>query len=246
MTDEKPRLEINWVQSAAGALAAVTSAVLLSTVGVAGTLIGAALGSLAATIGSAVYSHYLRATKERVAAAQTVAAVRIGLAQSRVREAPAEAERELERAQEVLEAADPDPAPEGWRVALAGLPWKRIALVSVGVFVAAMAVIVAFELVAGRAVSSYTGGSDADRRTSIPGVGGGAEPSAPPAEPPTDAPTEQPDEGELLVPSESPGETPTESTTPTETPSVEPTETPTPTPTAEPTTPAPTPTPEGQ
>jgi hypothetical protein len=34
-------------------------------------------------------------------------------------------------------------------------------------------VIVAFELVTGRAVSSYTGGSDPDRRTSIPFLGSG-------------------------------------------------------------------------
>jgi hypothetical protein len=34
VSEDKRRIEVNWVQSAAGALAAVTSAVLLSTVGV--------------------------------------------------------------------------------------------------------------------------------------------------------------------------------------------------------------------
>jgi hypothetical protein len=70
---EPRRLEINWVQAAGGALAAVSSAVLLSTLGVAGTILGAAAGSVVVTVGNSIYSHYLAASKERVAAA-TVAA----------------------------------------------------------------------------------------------------------------------------------------------------------------------------
>lgn len=258
MTDDKPRIEINWVQAAAGALAAVTSAVLLSTVGVAGTIIGAALGSLVLTTGNAVYSHYLGVTKERVAKAQLAAAVGIGLARTRVRDAsadvasdgpspePAEladelaaADDQLDRAQEVLEQADPEDASPGWRTVLAGLPWKRVLLVSTGIFIAAMAMILAFELVAGRAVSSYTGGSDPDRRTSIPGLGSGTatdSDDATPDDAPAD-PAEQPDE-EPLVPEDPAEPTTTEETvpaepTPTPTPEAEPTAEPTPEPTTE-------------
>ena len=68
MTDPERRIDINWVQASAGALAAVSSAVLLSTVGVAGTILGAALGSIAVTVGSSFYSHYLHASRARVAA----------------------------------------------------------------------------------------------------------------------------------------------------------------------------------
>lgn len=265
MSDEKPRIEISWVQSAAGALAAVTSAVLLSTVGVAGTLIGAALGSLAATVGSAVYSYSLRRTHASVAAAQTVAAARIGLAQSRVRQASvgvaagrpdaehqlAEADDQLDRAQTVLEDAAPSPSPEaesdsaGWRQVLAGLPWKRIVAVTTALFVTAMAVILAFELVSGRAVSSYTGGSD-DRRTSIPGLngGGGATDRETPAdqrEPADEASPEETPADEATEPApeqlDAPESTPTE-----EPPAPDETVTPTPTPTpATESTPAPTP-----
>jgi hypothetical protein len=191
MTDDKPRLELNWVQTLAAPLAAVTSAVLLSTFGVAGTLIGAALGSLALTIGNAVYAFSIKATRHRVATAQTVATARIGLAQERVDEiaepgdepTPEAAERivqdlaetsdDLSRARAALEDADPDPDPGGLRSILAGLPWQRIAIVSGGVFVAAMLLIVAFELTTGRALSSYTGSDD--RRTSVPGWGDGSE-----------------------------------------------------------------------
>ena len=206
-SDERPRLEINWAQSAGGALAAVSSAVLLSTFGVAGTLIGAAIGSLVITVGGAIYSYSIRTTRQRVATAQTVAAARIGLAQARVRQASegvakrsrraaedavedlAEAEVDLDRAQAVLED-EPEEADEriAWRGVLGGLPWKRVAVGAAAIFVAAMLAILAFELVTGRAVSSYTGGSDPDRRTSIPGFSGGgdgtpAEPEEQPATP---------------------------------------------------------------
>lgn len=267
MSDETRRIEINWIQSIAGALAAVTSAVLLSTVGVAGTLIGAALGSLAATIGNAVYSHYLKATRDRVAAAQTIASARIGLAQRRVQEVSAgaaagrpgaqeelaEAEEDLERAQAVLEEADPDPAPEGWRAALAGLPWKRIALGTAGLFVVAMLLILAFELVSGRAVSTYTGGTDGDRRTSISGLVGGGSATEPrergPQAPTDEATPGRSDEEELLIPEDQPTTQPTAATTqptPGSTPTTaEPTPTPTPTPTPASAPALPTPTTDG-
>lgn len=244
--DEKPRIEINWVQTMAGALAAVTSAVLLSTFGVAGTLIGAALGSLALTLGNAVYSYSLSVTRQRVAAAQAVAAARIGLAQSRVREGAdahdlAEAAEDLDRAQAVLAdvADEEESVPGGWRAVLAGLPWKRIAVVSTAIFVVAMLVILAFELLTGRAVSTYTGGSDNDRRTSIPGIGGGAadrDPGTTPEPAPADDDATEPGEEDLLVPEE-------ETTTSEPSPTPEDTGTLEPTPTTPETTPAPTPVP---
>jgi hypothetical protein len=237
------RFELNWVQSMAGALAAVTSAVLLSTVGVAGTLIGAALGSLAATVGSAVYSYYIRATQDRVASAGTVAVTRIGHGRSRGPSTPDEAAGEdLHPARAAVED-EKNPRAGGFTTILAGLPWKRIAVVSTGLFVAAMLVILAFELVTGRAVSSYTGGSDSDRRTSIPGLGGGRSQDDPagdqddPQPTPGEAPSGEPDEStgeteqptptptaeteETAVPplTESPEETATSGYTPSPTPS---------------------------
>jgi hypothetical protein len=220
MGESDRRFELNWVQSLAGALAAVTSAVLLSTVGVAGTLIGAALGSLAATVGSAVYSYYIRATQDRVTSAGTVAVTRIGHGRSRGPSTPDEAGEEVAAAGEdphhgaALEDAKNPPA-GGFTEVLAGLPWKRIAVVATGLFVAAMVVILAFELVTGRAVSSYTGGSDSDRRTSIPGLGGGRDQDDPAGD--QDEPQPTPGETPSGEPDESTGETeqPTPSPTPT-------------------------------
>lgn len=240
-SEERPRLEINWVQSSGGALAAVSSAVLLSTFGVAGTLIGAAVGSLVITVGGAFYTYSIKAARQRVATAQTVAVARIGLAQARVREASgemaerrpgaaeeaahdiAEAEVDLDHARNALEddldTADKKP---DWRSVLSGLPWKRIALGAVATFAAAMVVIVVFELVTGRAVSSYTGGSDSDQRTSIPGFsGGGDDPQDKPGDQPPGTP-DQDEEGKLPPEERPPESEEPDEVEPTDEPSTEP------------------------
>jgi len=177
MGDPPRRIEISWVQAVAGALAAVSSAVLLSTVGVAGTVIGAALGSVAATVGSAVYSHYLAASRDRVAAAAAARSYA-----RRVQADPTVTGAEV-RPEDVDEVAGETAAEAGgadganpWHEAVRGLRWRRIVVTAGVLFVAAMSAILTFELVAGRAVSTYTGGSDADGpRLSVPGAGGSDE-----------------------------------------------------------------------
>src|SRR5690606_38219784 len=57
MTDaeKQPFLGLSWTQLIAGSLAAMTSAWLASTFGVSGTIVGAAIGSLSASIATALY-----------------------------------------------------------------------------------------------------------------------------------------------------------------------------------------------
>ena len=268
---QQDRVEINWVQVSASALAAVSSAVLLSTVGVAGTIIGAAVGSVVATAGSAIYSYYLRITRERVAQAQAAALDRVARARAgasgvwadtrraearqqrtqllRAQRQSEEASEELDEAERELDDVQEDAGKPTWREVLAGLRWKRIAVVAGAIFAIAMLVILTFELVTGRAVSSYTGGSDGGARTSIPGLGhhkASTTPTPTPSSKPSDAASTSPTTGESPSPSSTP--TPSESASPTTSPT--PTETPTstaptPTPTPAATTPttAPTPTP---
>ncbi|MET7300747.1 hypothetical protein, partial [Embleya sp. NPDC005575] len=64
--NERRRIDVNAVQVVGSALAAISSAFLLSTLGVAGTVIGAALASVVATVGSAVYVHLFRRTGEQL------------------------------------------------------------------------------------------------------------------------------------------------------------------------------------
>ena len=201
MTEQPRRIEISWVQAAASALAAVSTAVLLSTVGVAGTIIGAAIGSVAATVGSAVYSHYLAVSRDRVAAA-AAARAKVRRAHAGLGEAAADlavgtpraadhlddADHDLQKAEITLDTAEQR---SPWREALRGLSWRRLALAAAALFVVAMAAIVTFELIAGRAVSTYTGGSDRNGpRVSVPGVGGDGTPKPEPT--PTSVPTRGP------------------------------------------------------
>jgi hypothetical protein len=182
---ERSRLEINYVQVVASALAAISSAVLLSTVGVAGTIIGAAIGSVFATAGSAIYSYSIRLSHERVARAQAAAFARMQAARVGVLTRPM-GRPDAGEADSPDQAAPPvEKEPPAWREALRRLPWKWIALIAVGVFVVAMILILCFELIVGRSVSQITGGTkDTGHRTSIPGLG-----SSKPAHTPTPTPT---------------------------------------------------------
>lgn len=166
-------LDISWTRAVGSALGAVSSAVLLSTLGVAGTLIGAALGSLVITIGGAVYSSSLELTQDKVLKAT---------ARSDQPGARARAQGDPEVSAATISAPESTPAPlnapdgstphKPWGQVMRNLPWKRIAGVSAALFAMAMAIILAFELTTGRAVSSFTGGSTAETGTSIPGFSG--------------------------------------------------------------------------
>lgn len=206
------------MQAMAGALAAMSSAVLLSTVGVAGTLIGAAAGSVVVTLGNAVYSHYLQLSRERVSAAHAAAWLRVERARADAQGTAAEAstsagtgvgldaaERELEAAERGLGDDERRSAHVRLREALSGLPWKRLAWIAAALFVVAMLVILAFELITGRAVSTYTGGSDGRPRTSL-GIGGSDEPDRPA---PTQSPTQRPSETDTRTPEDTPTVEPT-------------------------------------
>lgn len=216
--DTTPKLEIDWLRTLAGALAAMTSAVVLSTMGSAGTIIGAAIGSIAATVGTAFYAQGLARSRAAVAKAQVVTRGKDGAAKTSAKEQVRPAEEAAP--QESQGFLDPDPdevetGQVGWRDRLAMLPWKRIAIAAGALFVAVMVVILVFELLTGRSVASYTGGADDDRRTTLFQGGNDDDDGEQDPERPDPAP-EQTDEG--------PGRTQEPTTQPSETASQEPTQ----------------------
>src|SRR4051812_13710605 len=71
------RIGVSTVQVGASAAAAVTSALAASFFGVAGTLIGAAFGSIVSTVAGALYSDYLRRAGERIKVTRSVVIQRI-------------------------------------------------------------------------------------------------------------------------------------------------------------------------
>jgi hypothetical protein len=141
VTEEKPAGGLSLTQVSGGALAAVTAAVAASFLGVGGTLIGAAVGSVISTVAAALYSNSL----SRAARASRTLVVRQTLAPAGVRPEP--------------EPADPPGAPEPvphpvqdsvWQ----RIRWKPVLLVAGAVFVAAMAVISVSELVLGHPIAN--------------------------------------------------------------------------------------------
>lgn len=217
MTPDPPqKLEIDWLKTAGGAFAAVSSAFLLSTLGAAGTIIGAALGSVIVTVGGALYSQGLARSHQRLAQVQIAAMRRV---------ATPRAEGRLHDPRDEPGTPASEPAGPGWRERLVVLPWKRISLVAAGFFAAAVLLITAFELVAGQTISSITGDTDGGGGgPTISRIGGG-----------TDGDTSKEDD-------QDPSDTPS---SPSDAPSTDPSGEPAPTsvPTSEPTTPSETPTP---
>lgn len=215
--EKRPGVRVDWLRTIAGALAAVSSAVLLSTLGAAGTLVGAALGSVIVSLTSNFYSHGLDRGRSRIVNRTFV------LREGKLVETQVRPDRSPEDASIGIEQE----SGPGRRSRLTALPWLRVALVAAGFFVIAAVVITGFELIAGRPLSDYTGGSDNHSGTSWtriddPGSGRSVRPS------PTPTPT--PTLGS------SPSSAPTPSPTPGQTPSAEPTGIPT-LPTTEPQTP---------
>ncbi|MGY1808150.1 hypothetical protein ACI8AF_12345 [Blastococcus sp. SYSU D00669] len=149
---------INVVQVAAGALAAVSSAVLLSFFGVAGTLIGAALASVVSSVGAALYSSSLAKTNERLR--KVLATGRTPRAAASAAE-PAETEA---AATAVLPAQlDPRRAP----VRRFQPRWGRLAAYAVGVFAVAMGIITGIEVIGQQPVSAMVTSSSSSGTTTL-------------------------------------------------------------------------------
>jgi hypothetical protein len=236
---EQPAHKIDWVRTIAGALAAVVSAVLLSRLGAAGTIIGAALGSVVISITTSMFSSGLAHGRQRVADMQEAAMRHVGVAQAEINRATRRAgarQAHLEHADEALAQAKDElatAAPPTLRERLAAVAWLRVAAYAGGLFVAVVAVITGFELLTGEPVSTLTGGSSGGG-TSISRFTGNQHPTHPrpvvrvPST--TPSPTVAPPPA-VTTPSapatvQSPSASPTQTTPPT--PEATPTETATP------------------
>ncbi len=185
-------LGLSATQIAGGALAAVTAAVAASFFGVAGTLIGAALGSVVSSIAAALYSTSLA----RAARVSKVLVVRpAGSATG-----PLEASAQDPAA--VPPVVPPQPLVETapwWR----RVAWKPVTLVAGLLFVAALAVVQVSELALGRPLGDADGAG-----TTLTNIGGGGAPAPQaPVTPPSPAPS-------------SPAESPSPTGTPTPSDSV--------------------------
>jgi hypothetical protein len=137
-TDNAPtaaRFSLSGTQVIASALAATTATVAASYLGVAGTVIGAAVASVLTVVGNAVYSHSIRRTGERVRDVVPIAA----------RWTP--------------RIPVPQPAPLPRRAARRRGTWQVLAAACVGVFAGVLVVVTAVELIAGRPLTDLVRGT---------------------------------------------------------------------------------------
>ena len=138
-TPHRPRIQLSATQLIASALAAVTATIAASYLGVSGTVIGAALASVLTVTGNAVYGHSIHRTSERVRTAVPISgrwlppAERDGLAPTAVLPTP-------------LARRPRSPLP------------RRLAIASVAMFAAVLALVTTVELVAGRPLSDLLRG----------------------------------------------------------------------------------------
>ena len=165
--EETKGLGLSPTQVAAGAGASVTSTVIASTLGTAGTLIGAALASIVSTIAAALYAHSLNKGKEKIGS--TVRISRLN-------------DQEAREGTQVMTALPPvngpKPLPEhlnprkGKRfdIKLDRKFWTKIALAAVGMFVLVMGIITGIELLGQKPVSSIVGNTETSRSTTIGAV----------------------------------------------------------------------------
>ena len=181
---------ISPVQIAAGALAAVSSAVVMSFFGVAGTLIGAALASIISSVSAALYSESLRKTNERLRQARELrggprSAVPVG-----GNEQPATTA--LPAHLDPRKAAAPRGRPR----------WARLTGFAVAVFVLAMGIVTGIEVIGDEPVSALVGGtSNTSESTTLQSVTDGISsrdttPSTPSTPSPASPGSETPDPSE--------------------------------------------------
>lgn len=223
--DEPIELAFSWPRIAGGALAAVTAAVIGSTLGVAGTILGAAVASVIGGITGTLYSAGIDRTHRKVTSAiskpQEEQPTQV-LGDTVFAEPLNEADWERTRV-DLSPVADPEPD-AGQEPAIAPPAgkrrWKVIGISAALIFVVAMITITVVELGLGRSISGQPGTTISDVVTRP------SKPTPAPTVTPTPVPTPS------VTPAPDPTPIPTPPVTPVPTPPVEPTPVVSPTPEA--------------
>jgi len=191
-------LGLSGFQVIAGALAAMTSAWIASALGVAGTIIGAAVGSLVVTVSSAFYSTTLDRSRTLIVRTDSGTIVETTAD-------PGETAAALEEVREATHS--PIRGAEVLESGRARVHWKTVVVTTVVVLALAVAAMGAYELLTGKSYGAHT---DNARIGNPFGGSSSPEPSSEPS------PTPHPADSTTPTPSATP--TPTESTSPTPSP----------------------------
>ncbi|MDQ2957212.1 MAG: hypothetical protein M3Y42_09635 [Actinomycetota bacterium] len=155
--DRPDRLSLSATQILASGLAAVSATVAASYFGVAGTVIGAALGSMISVVGSAVYSYSIRQTRHQERRTLDVAvSQRFPLDPHRADRIGQDPEETVQLARAETPAAVESARPAARRFSVNP---RRLALVAGALFVTTLGVITGFELLSGQPLTATVHGN---------------------------------------------------------------------------------------
>lgn len=210
MARKSPLSGVSWLQLVAGALAAMTSAWVASYLGVAGTIIGAAVGSLVASIASAIYVNGLDRGTTYVTQSGSV------VTRAQAKDDPAEGEGDDDTEVLVTEEESVVSVEESDR----RFSWRRV-LTWTGLLLAtSLLVIGGYELVTG---SSFGNPDNPSIGSSLDDSG--SDPTDDPTSTATTAPTTGPTDA-ATTPTTAPTTAPAPAPSPEPEPTTEPTQTP--------------------
>ncbi len=186
---EQTKIQLSVVQIIAGALASVSAALVASTFGLKGTLLGAAITSIVASVGGALYTHSLHRARARI--------------QTRFNPHTGAIERVVIR------------TPRARRP----IRWGRVAGVAGLVFVLAMGAITVVEVAARRPVAALVGSAPPQRGGTTVGTLLQDAPGGAPIALPTIPASPTPDAAATPTPNGTPAPVQTPAQTPAATPS---------------------------
>lgn len=171
--EPKPKLlDLSPVQLTGGALAAMTSAVVGARLGVAGTVLGAAVGSIVAGVAGTLYTASLRRTKDKISSVivsktddTEVEIVPVSSGPDAVADPDASTRTTINDTRTLQLPLAADPAgplatvvdPTGPAQPKRRRPWKTVLVSTAAVFALAFAAITTFEILTGHAISGGQG-----------------------------------------------------------------------------------------
>jgi hypothetical protein len=147
MTEQaQPRIlsSINIPKTIAGTLAAVSAAVVGSYLGVAGTIIGAAVASLISSVGTEIYHRWVDHGTKKLQSAFVTAPAAVGTPEV---------------------AAAPEPPSQEVTPVRTRIRWQRVGVVASALFVLGLGTLTAVELLTGTSAGQATGGSGGSNPT---------------------------------------------------------------------------------
>jgi len=164
-------VRLSWKQLVASVSGAVLAAFALASLGATGTILGVALGSAAATVGSAIAFQSLEKGHQKVRGL----VVKDAISSHPVPPPPSEPMTEFTGPgdlESVMHPAQPVPPPLYGGPKAPGRTWSLIAIVAM-VFGVSLAFVTVIELTLGESFSTVLGTHNSDAKTSIGGLFGG-------------------------------------------------------------------------